>query len=134
MQLTGQYELYDSLPELKKRNQQKVDFQKNILQKESGFLIPHLTASSVQIENDQSEAKRHRHDEDDRGREAQLLMPPNPHRFPPGFPPTPEPHNPLPPHGPLFLPPLGLPLPPDKSPVFPGMIDPRPLYMQVDFP
>jgi len=82
------------------------------------------------IENDQSEAKRHRQEEDDRGRETQLLMPPNPHRFPPGFPPTPEPHNPLPPHAPLFLPPLGLPLPPDKSPVFPGMIDPRPLYMQ----
>merc|ERR1719234_1903638 len=82
------------------------------------------------IENDQSEAKRHRHDEDDRGRE--MLMPPNPHhRFPPGFPlHTPEPHNQLPPHAPLFLPPLGLPLPPDKSPVFPGMIDPRPLYMQ----
>ena len=95
---------------------------------------PQLNHLPVQIENDQSEAKRHRQDEDDRGREP-LLMPPNPHRFPPGFPPgAPEPHNPLPPHAPpLFLPPLGLPLPPDKSPVFPGMIDPRPLYMQVGF-
>ena len=97
--------------------------------------FPQLNHLPVQIENDQSEAKRHRQDEDDRGREP-LLMPPNPHRFPPGFPPgAPEPHNPpLPPHAPpLFLPPLGLPLPPDKSPVFPGMIDPRPLYMQVGF-
>ena len=58
-------------------------------------------------------------------------------RFPPGFP---HGHGEqgLPPHGLPFLPPLGLPqglpLPPGNDkvpPIFPGMIDPRPLYMQV---
>ena len=55
-------------------------------------------------------------------------------RFPPGFPHGHgEPPN-IPPHGLPFLPPLGLPLPPGNDkvpPLFPGMIDPRPLYMQV---
>jgi len=85
------------------------------------------------IENDAGEAKRHRADEEDRGREG-LLVPPSPHqRFPPGFPHGHgEPPN-IPPHGLPFLPPLGLPLPPGNDkvpPLFPGMIDPRPLYMQ----
>ena len=50
-----------------------------------------------------------------------LLGPPGLHRFPgPPFNPGEMP--------PLFLPPMGM-CPPDK-PVFPGLVDPRPLYMQ----